>query len=778
MNDTQPHRVGRLNIGSPYGATQRLREGRTAPQPLTVAAEAGATFRVVSGVNQLTVFGAEPGDELALVDADGLARVTLVADAFGQVNFAYLPADGGRYDTGHGIAMTALDGDNLGTQVFSVVDLSTSPPQVVSGVRALGLDDLPDPALYDQELVAGLNYVEMRDGVRLAAAVHLPPDGLYGPGPYPTVMEYSGYSPADPKGGAQTALLLPLMGFAVVGVNMRGSGASGGVYDVFSPANQADGYDMIETIARQSWAAGGRVGMVGLSYPGIAQLITAATRPPSLAAIAPMSVIDDPWRQQWPGGVYNSGFTREWLEARDSQSIEGQGWELALADAGDEICSENLRLRGQDIDFEDFVKSLEFYPSVADIRRIRLMLPRIDVPVFLTGSWQDEQTGSRFATMLEQFQAAPVVRATMFNGHHPDGFHPANLLRVFEFLSFYVAGKVPRMHPLVRAMAPGELEKVFFAPVELEADRFDHFDDEHFADALAAYESEAPVRVIIDSGANGTIPGAFGGTAELEWASFPPPNATIQRWFFGADGTLADTVGEAGTAGFHVDPDAGEVRTFAPHLADPDYPTVTRDAFIPPVVPHDWQHFDARHEAIFVAAPAAEPLLVAGPGHVDLWVCAGSSDPTIAVTVSVLADHDGDPVEVRVQDGLLRLGHSVEMADESTELWPEYTYAESDFAPIAVGEWVRRRVPIPPVVYPLRVGERLKVSLHSPGRTAALWAFALPPVETESVRHDIGCGGDHASSLVLAVVHGETADRGPSPMHRRGHVTRPVPAQF
>ena len=28
----------------------------------------------------------------------------------------------------------------------------------------------------------------------------------------------------------------------------------GGVFDVFSPAQSADGYDVIETVARQSWA--------------------------------------------------------------------------------------------------------------------------------------------------------------------------------------------------------------------------------------------------------------------------------------------------------------------------------------------------------------------------------------------------------------------------------------------------------------------------------------------------------------------------------------------
>ena len=49
--------------------------------------------------------------------------------------------------------------------------------------------------------------------------------------------------------------------------------------------------------------------MVGLSYPGISQLFVAATQPPHLAAIAPLSVIADTGRGTLrPGGILNDGF--------------------------------------------------------------------------------------------------------------------------------------------------------------------------------------------------------------------------------------------------------------------------------------------------------------------------------------------------------------------------------------------------------------------------------------------------------------------------------------
>src|SRR6185436_6054124 len=47
--------------------------------------------------------------------------------------------------------------------------------------------------------------------------------------PYPTLIEYSGYGYANPAGPTNgIAVLANLMGFAVVDVNMRGTGCSGG----------------------------------------------------------------------------------------------------------------------------------------------------------------------------------------------------------------------------------------------------------------------------------------------------------------------------------------------------------------------------------------------------------------------------------------------------------------------------------------------------------------------------------------------------------------------
>src|SRR5258708_40253418 len=111
------------------------------------------------------------------------------------------------------------------------------------------------------------------------------------------------------------------MGFTVVDVNMRGTGCSGGAFDFFEPLQSLDGYDVVETVAHQPWVAHGKVGMMGISYGGISQLFTAQTQPPDLAAIAPLSVIDQTQTTLYPGGILNTAFAVTWAQERQHEAL-------------------------------------------------------------------------------------------------------------------------------------------------------------------------------------------------------------------------------------------------------------------------------------------------------------------------------------------------------------------------------------------------------------------------------------------------------------------------
>ena len=189
---------------------------------------------------------------------------------------------------------------------------------------------------------------------------------------------------------------------------MRGSGCSGGVFDIFNRAQHADGYDVIETVARQPWVLNQQVGMVGLSYPGITQLYVASAKPPSFAAIIPLSVIEaDPWEMQYPGGIYNYGFTQQWVDQREAEATAGgAGWVNALIESGDETCSNNLKLSTFGFDFEPALRAMSTRPDIVNDRDLNRLVKQIDTAVFVAGAFQDEQTGASFAGMLDKFENA------------------------------------------------------------------------------------------------------------------------------------------------------------------------------------------------------------------------------------------------------------------------------------------------------------------------------------------------------------------------------------
>src|SRR3712207_6287708 len=162
------------------------------------------------------------------------------------------------------------------------------------------------------------------------------------------------------------------MGFTVFDVNMRGTGCSGGAFDFFETLQNLDGYDVIETIARQPWVLHNKVGMMGISYGGISQLFTAQTRPPSLAAIAPLSVIDQTQTTLYPGGILNTGFAFNWAKERAHEALpagpdSGQPWAWKRIQEGDETCRANQALHPEAPDLIQKVRDNDHYiPEVAD----------------------------------------------------------------------------------------------------------------------------------------------------------------------------------------------------------------------------------------------------------------------------------------------------------------------------------------------------------------------------------------------------------------------------
>ncbi|MFI4951465.1 MAG: CocE/NonD family hydrolase, partial [Caulobacterales bacterium] len=368
--------------------------------------------------------------------------------------------------------------------------------------------------IYEQAIApSGYGYLTTRDGTELAIDVHPPQGSAPGPGPVaptPTLIEYSGYGYADPAGPQSgIAVLANLMGFTVVDVNIRGTGCSGGAFDFFEPLQNLDGYDVIETIARQPWVLNHRVGMMGISYGGIAQLFTAATRPPSLAAIAPLSVLDNTQTTLYPGGLLNTGFAVPWAkervhDAKPASPTEGQAWAYQRIQQGDQTCRANQALHGQAVNLLAQVRANSHYrPKVADPLSPITFVHKIDVPTFMACQWTDEQTGGHCPDLAEHFTGTRRKWFTFTNGTHVDSLDPETFNRWYDFLELFVAKQAPIVHAAaLQVAAPLAYQEAMGVsgvtlppdPVQLQPT---------YEGALAAYESLRPVRVLFDNGAGG-----------------------------------------------------------------------------------------------------------------------------------------------------------------------------------------------------------------------------------------------------------------------------------
>jgi hypothetical protein len=185
----------------------------------------------------------------------------------------------------------------------------------------------------------------------------------------------------------------------------------------------------------------------------------------------------------------NTGFAVKWTSERVEQSKPlGQGWEQKQIDSGDTTCADNQKIRGQNPDLLKEIEENPYYSEElgAEINP-RAFIGSINVPVFIAGAWQDEQTGGRFATMLDQFTSSPQVYAYLTNGLHTESLISTGILpRMSEFLDLYVARKVPS---LTQAKLTSTLVAAAIVGVpgaDLGADRFKAMS---YEEALAAYES-------------------------------------------------------------------------------------------------------------------------------------------------------------------------------------------------------------------------------------------------------------------------------------------------
>jgi putative CocE/NonD family hydrolase len=192
-----------------------------------------------------------------------------------------------------GPVVSALAADSIVTSTTAEEKLSA--PGVYRGY---------DKEVYPKTLKS-TQYVQGHDGTRLVLELNRPSlDGKNAMNePLPVVLTSSRYGGGG--SGGQGGEHMVKCGYVFATLQLRGSGNSfGSRVGDFTVDEAKDSAKVVEWLASQPWSTG-KVAMMGGSYLGVIQLLTAAWRPKGLVALAPQVNDRDFYTLKFPNGVFS-----------------------------------------------------------------------------------------------------------------------------------------------------------------------------------------------------------------------------------------------------------------------------------------------------------------------------------------------------------------------------------------------------------------------------------------------------------------------------------------
>jgi len=537
-------------------------------------------------------------------------------------------------------------------------------------------------------------YLAMRDGCRIALDVWLPQPAPGAPpaGRVPAVLVITPYyrrfrlraggsGDAIPNAGKFVRYLVP-RGYAVVVVDVRGTGASFGTRDAFrSPKEREDSREIADWVVAQPWSDG-RIGATGISYPGAASDFLASTGHPAVKAVAPLFAVWDTYADNYyPGGILLKQLARSYDELmiamdHDRRDLLANFVYYANPDlAGPhpvdedpdgtllrEAIAEHLgnfrqpdfmtefRFREEPLPYDSTFTSASFSPySVSP--GIRPGVAVLAVSGWMDGAGYANGAIARFLTLRD---------------------NPVHLL-----LGPWDHGARCNVSPWRRQQEPD-------FPLLAELLRFfDHY----LMGRATGLEQEARIHYFSLH--------AEAWSAAASW----PPIETPARFFLDAGHALTDRPGPAGSDSFRADFAAGTgPGTRYERIAGIN--SITYYA--------DW---GARQQRMpgFTSAPLERDMELTGHGLADLRLQADQPDAAI---FAYLSEVEPDGSVRYVTEGLLRALHRKESPAPPTyrTSWPFRSFRRADATPLVPGEAERIRIPLLPTSWVFRRGSRIRLS--------------------------------------------------------------------
>ena len=441
-------------------------------------------------------------------------------------------------------------------------------------------------------------FIEMSDGVRLAAKIWLPKGASAAP--VPAIFEFLPYRRGDgtaPR-DALTHGYFAGHGYACIRVDMRGSGDSDGILlGEYLAQEQSDALEVIDWIARQPWCTG-KLGMIGISWGGFNGLQVAAHQPEALKAVVTICSTDD----RYADDIHYMG---------GCMLADNPWWNSYMF----------------------AINSAPPDPAVVGNRWQEMWLERLEKTGFWLEEWLQHQRRDAYwehGSICEDYGA--IKAAVLAVGGWADGYSNA-VFRMLDGLEAPVKGLVgPWAHKYPHFAQPGP--QIGFLQECLRW--WDHWlkgVDTGVADdpALRAYlQDPVPPRPHYAH-----RPGLW--VAEAQW---PPVNAPERRYHLNSTGLEA----EMGAPQQMRIRSPLSVGAFGGHWC----------AFgINPDLPGD-QRGEMGGSLVFDTAPLEAGFDVLGAPELELEL---SSDTAVAQVIAVLSDVGLDGAATRVSFGVLNLTH-------------------------------------------------------------------------------------------------------------------------
>ncbi|HWC73732.1 MAG TPA: CocE/NonD family hydrolase [Gemmatimonadales bacterium] len=246
--------------------------------------------------------------------------------------------------------------------------------------------------------------IPMRDGVKLHTVIERP---VSASGPLPILLHRTPYGAGFADVMARRVNDFDLPGYILVGQDIRGRFESQGTFDMNRPPRSAargvdestDSYDTIDWLVKNVKSNNGKVGTIGVSYPGWLTAVTGMGAHPALKAVSPQAPMGDTWMGDdfFHQGAWRQSYGTEYTWSMEATNTQDENPSPSRYDLYDWYLSfPTLDSLGKTIRADRFPTWRRFvgnptYDSAWQSRCLPCYMKHATVPTLVVGGWWDQE---------------------------------------------------------------------------------------------------------------------------------------------------------------------------------------------------------------------------------------------------------------------------------------------------------------------------------------------------------------------------------------------------